>query len=109
MSRPIQRLALAIVFILGCGSVLPAQSDTQPPRLNGLGMNVSTVDVTSSSQVVTFSLQIQDDLSGIDSTSANGVAITLSSPSNNQIAFGLATTQSGVILNGTFQVPVTLP
>ena len=105
----IQRLAFAIIFILACSAILLAQSDTQPPRLNGLGMNVSAVDVTSSSQVVTFALAIQDDLSGIDSTSPNGVAITLSSPSNNQVAFGLAAAQSGVILNGVFQVPVTLP
>src|SRR5215467_877277 len=87
---PIQRLAFVIIFILACSTFLRAQSDTQPPQLNNLSSNVSGVDVTSSSQVVTFTLVIHDDLSGIDSTSPNAVAITLSSPSNNQVASGLA-------------------
>src|SRR5215467_9420472 len=104
----IQRLAFVMMFIVACSTILQAQSDTQPPHLNGVAMNVSNVDVTSSSQVVTFTLAIQDDLSGVDST-PNGVAITLSSPSNNQVAVGVAVPQSGVILNGVFQVPVTLP
>src|SRR5215831_5248111 len=92
----IQRLAFVIMFIVACSTILQAQSDTQPPHLSGVAMNVSNVDVTSSSQVVTFTLAIQDDLSGIDSISPNGVAVTLSSPSNSQVAVGLAVPQSGV-------------
>jgi hypothetical protein len=105
----LQRLVFTIIFILAWSTIVQAQPDTQPPRLTGLRMNVPAVDVTSSSQVVTFALAIQDDLSGIDSTSPKGVAITLSSPSINQVVSGVAAAQSGVILNGVFLVPVTLP
>ena len=88
---------------------MQAESDTLPPRLAGLSRDLATVDATGSNQVVTFELRVRDDLSGVDSTSESRLAITLTNVSGNQVAFGLASVQSGVILDGVFQVPVTIP
>src|SRR2546426_5863844 len=63
-----------IVFaVLVSAGTLRAQSDTQPPRLIGLTLDPGTVEVTNSSQIVTLQLHLQDDLSGVDSTSGNRV------------------------------------
>src|SRR5436190_19997424 len=99
-----------IVFaVLVSAGTLRAQSDTQPPRLIGLTLAPGTVEVTNSSQIVTLQLHLQDDLSGIDSTSGNRVGVTLASPSGNQVVSGLSQPQGGVILDGVFQVPVSIP
>src|SRR3989454_6104866 len=99
-----------IVFgVLVSAGTLRAQSDTQPPRLIGLTLDPGTVEVTNSSQIVTLQLHLQDDLSGIDSTSGNRVGVTLTSPSGNQVVSGLSQPQGGVILDGVFQVPVSIP
>src|SRR2546426_3034918 len=99
-----------IVFaVLVSAGTLRAQSDTQPPRLIGLTLDPGTVEVTNSSQIVTLQLHLQDDLSGVDSTSGNRVGVTLTSPSGNQVVSGLSQPQGGVILDGVFQVPVSIP
>src|SRR5262245_8172441 len=105
------RRSTAWIFfaLLVSAGTLRAQSDTQPPRLINLTLDPGNVEVTNSSQIVTVQLHLQDDLSGIDSTSANRVGVTLTSASGNQVVFGLSQIQGGVILDGVFQVPVNIP
>ena len=101
--------AWIIFALLVSAGTLRAQSDTQAPRLISLTLNPGTVEVTNSSQTVTLQLHLQDDLSGIDSTSANRIGVTLTSASGNQVVSGLSQIQGGVILDGVFQVPVNIP
>src|SRR2546428_10728851 len=106
----LRRSTAWIIFaLLVSAGTLQAQSDTQPPRLTALTLDPGSVNVTNSSQIVTLQLHLLDDLSGIDSTSANRVGVTLTSASGNQVVSGLSQTQGGVILDGVFQVPVTIP
>src|SRR2546425_2020676 len=106
----LRRSTAWIIFaLLVSAGTLQAQSDTQPPRLTGLTLDPGNVNVTNSSQIVTLQLHLLDDLSGIDGTSANRVGVTLTSASGNQVVSGLSQPQSGVILDGVFQVPVTIP
>jgi hypothetical protein len=86
-----------------------AQSDRLPPRLVGLTISPAAVDVTNASQVVTFALHLQDDLSGVDTTSVNRVSIVLTSPSGNQSTQSAVAVQPGVILDGVLQLFVTFP
>ena len=106
----LQQSAAWIIFaLLVSAGTLRAQSDTQPPRLLALSLNPGNVDVTNSSQIVTLQLHLQDDLSGIDSMSANRVGVTLTSASGNQVASGLSQLQSGAVMDGVFQVALTIP
>src|SRR3989442_7817820 len=106
---PHRSTAWIVFAVLVSAGTLRAQSDTQPPRLTGLTLDPGTVEVTNSSQIVTLQLHLQDDLSGVDSTSGNRVGVTLTSPSGNQVVSGLSQPQGGVILDGVFQVPVSIP
>src|SRR3989454_961363 len=101
--------AWIIFAVLVSAGTLRAQSDTQPPRLISLTLDPGNVEVTNSSQSVTLQLHLQDDLSGIDSTSGNRVGVTLTSPSGSQVVSDLSQPQGGVILDGVFQVPVNIP
>ena len=106
---PLGGIARIVCAVFVASGILQAESDTLPPRLAGLSRDLATVDATGSNQVVTFELRVRDDLSGVDSTSESRLGITLTNVSGNQVAFGLASVQSGVILDGVFQVPVTIP
>src|SRR5438093_584526 len=106
---PHRSTAWIVFAVLVSAGTLRAQSDTQPPRLIGLTLDPGTVEVTNSSQSVTLQLHLQDDLSGIDSTSGNRVGVTLTSPSGNQVVSGVSEPQGGVILDGVFQVPLNIP
>src|SRR5438093_1511294 len=101
--------AWIIFAVLVSAGTLRAQSDTQPPRLISLTLDPGNVEVNNSSQSVTLQLHLQDDLSGIYSTSGNRVGVSLTSPSGNQVVSGLSQLQSGVIRDGVFQVPVNIP
>src|SRR5206468_8269965 len=101
--------AWIIFAVLVTAGTLRAQSDTQTPPLISLTLDPGNVEVTDSSQSVTLQLHLQDDLSGIDSTSGNRVGVTLTSPSGSQVVSGLSQPQGGVILDGVFQVPVNIP
>src|SRR5437867_11463982 len=86
-----------IIFaVLVSAGTLRAQSDTQPPRLISLTIDQGNVDVTNSSQTVTLQWHLQDDLSGVDSASANRIRAILTSPSGNQVLAGLSQLQRAV-------------
>ena len=101
--------AWIIFALLVSAGALQAQSDTQPPRLLALTIKPGNVEVTNSGQIVTVQLHLQDDLSGIDSTSASRVGVTLTSPSGNQVVSGLSQPQNSVTVDGVFQVPLSIP
>jgi len=106
----LHRTTAWIIFaLLASAGTLRAQSDTQPPRLISLTIDQGNVDVTNSSQTVTLQWHLQDDLSGVDRASANRIRAILTSPSGNQVVSGLSQLQSGVIRDGVFQVPVSIP
>ena len=88
--------------------------DTTPPTLMGITLNPSSIDVTSSSQQVTLTLNLADSPAGVVFPGGNqlGFAFRLTSPSGNQNQW-LATTQftlvSGTPQSGTWQATLTIP
>lgn len=101
---------LVYLFLALCGiSVLSAQSDTQAPKLVSMTISPSSVDVTLADRQVTFSMQITDDLSGVNLDADLRVQLWIRSPSRAQVASALATVQSGVILNAAVTITVTIP
>lgn len=106
MKRQLGGLLLAAALSLF--SAFGQSSDTQPPQLTGMSISPPTVDVTSSAQTVNFTLQITDNLSGIDFNSGNRVAVTLRSPAGQSVA-GFASPQAGTILSAAVTVPVVIP
>jgi hypothetical protein len=77
--------------------------DTEPPKLAGLSLAPSSVDTTSSSQVVTVSAEITDNLSGF----AHG-SIVFESP-NGKTVTGVASFAkvSGSATSGSYEAKVT--
>jgi hypothetical protein len=109
MFQLVRSTVLVIAIASFTAASLVAQSDTTPPKLLDLTFSPSTVDVTAAAQTITFSLHITDDLSGIDTTSGNRIAVTLISPSANQFVTGFASALAGIVLDATVQVPVSIP
>ena len=72
----ILRVAAAVVLTV---SITPAASaqDTTPPELLDFGFSPSTVDVTSASQDVTFTLHATDDIAGVSFVSVPVVRSSL--------------------------------
>ncbi len=95
-------IAFTAATILSAAPLL-AQSDTEPPKLVGLTVTPSTVDVSAAKQTANFAAHVTDNLSGIAA-----VTVDLRSPSG-QRAFGYAPFQSGKVLDGNFNVPVEIP
>lgn len=108
-------LLLAVVLI-GVPSVVSAQlTDTLPPALDASqsGFTPAAIDVTSGSAIVTVSLFVTDDLSGVTFTSPTnfpGPSLLFRSPSGAQVqrvsSFFLV---SGDELAGWWQGDVTFP
>src|SRR5213594_1097579 len=106
----LHRTTAWIIFaLLASAGTLRGHSNNPTPRLISLTIDQENVDVTNSSQTVTLQWHLQDDLSGVDSASANRIRAILTSPSGNQVVSGLSQLQSGVIRDGVFQVPVSIP
>ena len=87
-------------------------SDTMPPQLVGLTIVPSSINVSSSSQTVTITLHVTDDLSGTAFSGSNGSTLEFVSPSGNQTQFlnaGTFTLTSGTVLNGFWSAPMTFP
>src|SRR5262245_42378433 len=106
LNRP--RIALLALVILTCCGLAEAQSDTMPPQLVTLSRSPASVDVTAGAQVVTFTMRITDNLSGVDSSSGS-IQANFLSPSGLQSTVGFAPFQPGVILDGVFSMPVRFP
>jgi len=103
-------LSVSVLLALGMASLLIAFSaqavdDTTPPNLLGLDFTPKVVDVSDDSQAVTFTIQLTDDLSGIDYAS-----LYLGSPSGAR-GFGpiFFDPISGDTLSGTMQDVIWVP
>src|SRR5205085_12636765 len=100
----VRAIALIVFVVCLTPQILRAQSDTRPPQVLSLSINPPTVDVTAASQVVTFTVHATDNLSGVSSV----LVISLVGPSGEQL-YGFSQFQSDIILDGVFQIPVTVP
>ena len=87
--------------------IASAVSDTTPPNLISFDFEPKVADVSQSDQVVKFTAQIEDDLSGMSSGFAR-----FSSPSGKQIRsaiFYKSYLVSGDNRNGTYVYYLTVP
>lgn len=95
-------LMLLTAFLLGIGAIpVHAGSDTTPPQLVSFTITPDQIDVSSSSQTVTVSAVITDDLSGV-SIESN---VELYSPSTNQWTYGFFDHASGDTYTTTLVIP----
>ncbi len=83
--------------------IVNAQVDVSPPQLTSLVISPSTVNVSPSAEMVTFTIQANDDLSGIQYV-FSGINL----PNGNSQSFN-ASLISGTVLNGTWQGTFTVP
>jgi hypothetical protein len=82
-------------------------SDTSPPELVSFDFTPKTVNVSSSSQTITVTARITDDLSGLRS-----LELYFYSPSGNQsvyVGFGDSRRISGTANDGVYQSTMTIP
>src|SRR5437867_4620169 len=101
------RAIAPVVFVVCAGtSILQAQSDTQPPQLLSLSISPATVDVTASDQVVTLTMRVTDNLSGV---APGGASLAFINPSNGSGFVGGSSQNTTVILDGILQISVTVP
>jgi hypothetical protein len=82
-----------------------SNSDIEPPDVVDFDFDPKAVDTSSSSQDITFTAHLTDDLSGID----RSTQLRLRSPSGNQFAGGCFDLISGTVLDGTYETTITLP
>lgn len=96
-------------------TVLDATPDLQPPNLLSITFSPTTIDVSAADVDVTVTLQISDDVSGVDLSgpTANSLNVAIgptSSPSVRQYIVGRDfRLVSGNALNGTWKAVKTIP
>ena len=92
------------------GSV-SAQEDVIPPNLIAFEFLPTTIDTSASQQIITFTIRITDDLSGV-TDGGTPSQVRFSSPSGNQLAssvFSHTELVSGDNLDGIYVNSMTLP
>jgi hypothetical protein len=104
-------LALFFCFMFGCACLfvpaVQAQEDITPPEVVGLSFAPGTITDNSSSQSVTFTLHISDNLSGFQSASWRFVS--LSGQQFHAIAINATDRISGNALDGIYGITIELP
>jgi hypothetical protein len=97
-----------VLFTASALGIIPGvvfSDDTAPPVLMDFGFSPTSVDVTSGSQNVTFTLRITDDVSGFQR-----LYCYIFSPSENQYVMLYVYPRdriSGDAMDGVYQVNVT--
>jgi hypothetical protein len=104
-----KRILVAFSLALLAVASLSAQSDTQAPKVIGLSITPSTVDVTLAARQVSFDVHLTDDLSGLNLDGALRIILYVRSPSRTQLAMASPPVQSGVILDANVTINVTIP
>lgn len=95
-------LVVTLTVTLGLGAVpAQAQSDTTPPSIHSVTVSPTEIDASASSQNVTVTAVITDDLSGV-STNSN---VEVYSPSGNQWSYGFFNLVSGDTYSATIGIP----
>ncbi|HEX8103952.1 MAG TPA: calcium-binding protein [Solirubrobacteraceae bacterium] len=79
--------------------------DAQVPVLQQFSFSPAQVDVSTSSQVVTFTAEVTDNLAGVPDSA---IGVKLRAPNDTQIDATL-TRQSGTALNGIYTGELTIP
>lgn len=95
-------LVVTLTAAFGMAAVpAQAQSDTTPPSIHSVTVSPTEVDASTSSQSVTVTAVITDDLSGV-STNSN---VEVYSPSGNQWTYGFFNLVSGDTYSTTIVIP----
>ncbi|MDD1753870.1 MAG: hypothetical protein LUQ38_12375 [Methanotrichaceae archaeon] len=102
-ARPllVQGLKVALILALFLMPIVSAVGDTTPPSVVSFEFEPKVVDVSRADQNITFTVQLKDDLGGIDA----GQELRFFSPSGKQqrnIFFYDSFLVSGDMLNGTY-------
>jgi RHS repeat-associated protein len=111
-SAAVGAVAAAAAAEIGRSSPAAQSADVTPPQLVGLAFSPSGINVSSSAQVVTLTLQVTDDLSGADFSGSRGNDLEFVSPSGKQVQFlnaGSFSLISGTPLDGAWQAQMTFP
>jgi len=101
LSRSYRFLALAACLLLvqtGLGQ------DVEPPNVLSFDFDPKAVDTLASSQDITFTARLTDDLSGVRSSE-----LQFLSPSENQYIGGWINLISGSELDGIYEMTMTVP
>ena len=96
-------LALLILLFLGITPTAYSQSDSTPPTVTNFVIDTPTVDTTSGPDTAMFTLDVQDDLSGV-----RFVGLNFITPSGGNIGTGCSL-DSGTNLIGTWKCSLNLP
>ncbi len=96
--------SLVLIAAVMVPAAVYGQTDTTPPVLTSLSIDPNPVDVTSGPQTVTLTMNVTDDLSGV-----NIVQGALQSPTTGQYLYFYAYLAAGDNLNGTWIGSVTVP
>jgi Ca2+-binding RTX toxin-like protein len=80
--------------------------DDTPPILQSFAINPGSIDTSASSQSVTFTLDLTDDLAGVD---LSGSRVSVFNPSGDPRGEDTLSLVSGTPTNGTFEATVTIP
>ena len=97
-------VAVAALMLTAPGVAAAAEKDTRPPELHSLTIEPAKVDVSSSSQTVSFTARITDDLSGESFASVDLVA-----PSGEVHERANFERVEGGALDGLYRAKVTIP
>jgi serine protease len=87
-------------------------TDTTPPQLQSFSLSQSSVDTSSSSQTITLTAHITDDLSGLAGNSGPPSGVSFVSPSGHQSVsamFNTSNRSSGTAQDGIYQTTMTVP
>lgn len=99
------KVLVAVMAFLAAPGMAQAQFDTTPPEIVGFSIDPGAIDVTSTSQTVTVTLQVTDDLSGV----SYGYVYFVSPDVGQRRYVYLGFPVAGDRLNGTWQAQFTFP
>lgn len=86
-----------------------AQSDTAPPMIIGMHITPTVVDTQLQSQVVTFTVRITDDLSGLEYLTIWFGPLLIDHDQDKSITFREDDLQGGTTVDGVYRNSLTLP
>ncbi len=89
--RSIVFFLIIVLFVLPIGTKAAPTSDTEPPNAIAFDFTTKVIDASASDQIITFTVHLTDDLSGVTDGMINGMGVSPSqvrfrSPSGNQFA-----------------------
>ena len=107
MNHRLARTLCIFAATFSLARFVAAQSDTTPPQLVSLDFTPKSVDVTSAAQVVTLTMHVTDDISGL-----NQINVSFAPPHTQVIevfANPATARTSGTANDGVYRVDITIP